>query len=57
MQGEVEDHVNSKQKELKSFKENLASFWDNLVLECQNGPLFDKVLFEKCMDFVIALSW
>ncbi|CAL9060644.1 unnamed protein product, partial [Musa banksii] len=54
--GEVEDHVNSKQKELKSFKENLASFWDNLVLECQNGPLFDKVLFEKCMDFVIALS-
>lgn len=53
----MEDHVNSKQKELKSFKENLASFWDNLVLECQNGPLFDKVLFEKCMDFVIALSW
>ncbi|URE14703.1 STAG domain [Musa troglodytarum] len=54
--GEVEDHFNSKQKELKSFKENLASFWDNLVLECQNGPLFDKVLFEKCMDYVIALS-
>lgn len=53
----MEDHFNSKQKELKSFKENLASFWDNLVLECQNGPLFDKVLFEKCMDFVIALSW
>ncbi|XP_008812653.1 sister-chromatid cohesion protein 3 [Phoenix dactylifera] len=54
--GEVEDYYNSKQKDLKNFKENLASFWDNLVLECQNGPLFDKVLFEKCMDYVIALS-
>ncbi|WOL18859.1 sister-chromatid cohesion protein 3 [Canna indica] len=54
--GEVEDYFNSKQKELKNFKENLASFWDNLVLECQNGPLFDKVLFDKCMDYVIALS-
>lgn len=54
--GEVEDYYNSKQKDLKNFKENLASFWDNLVLECQNGPLFDKVLLEKCMDYVIALS-
>lgn len=33
------------------------SFWDNLVSECQNGPLFDQVLFDKCMDYVIALSW
>lgn len=54
--GEVDDNYNSKQKELKNFKENLALFWENLVLECQNGPLFDKVLFEKCMDYVIALS-
>lgn len=53
----MEDNFNSKQKELKIFKENLTSFWDNLVLECQNGPLFDKVLFEKIMDYVIALSW
>ncbi|XP_042433098.1 sister-chromatid cohesion protein 3-like [Zingiber officinale] len=54
--GEIEDNFNSKQKELKNFKENLASFWDNLVIECQNGPLFDKFLFEKCMDYAIALS-
>ncbi|XP_010914380.1 sister-chromatid cohesion protein 3 isoform X2 [Elaeis guineensis] len=54
--GKVEDYYNSKQKDLKNFKENLASFWDNLVLECQNGPLFDEVLFEKCMDYVTALS-
>ncbi|OVA11427.1 STAG [Macleaya cordata] len=54
--GEVEDYHSSKRKEFKNFKENLASFWDNLVIECQNGPLFDKVLFEKCMDYVIALS-
>lgn len=33
------------------------SFWDNLVSECQNGPLFDQVLFDKCIDYVIALSW
>ncbi|KAI0518714.1 hypothetical protein KFK09_006150 [Dendrobium nobile] len=54
--GEVEDLYTSKRKELKNFKENLASFWDTLVLECQNGPLFDNILFEKCMDYVIALS-
>nr|CAD1829659.1 unnamed protein product [Ananas comosus var. bracteatus] len=54
--GEVEDYYGAKQKELKNFKENLASFWNSLVLECQNGPLFDKVLFEKCADYVIALS-
>lgn len=56
-QGEVEDYHGSKKKELKNFKENLVAFWDNLVTECQNGPLFDKFLFEKCMDYVIALSW
>ncbi|KAK1277265.1 hypothetical protein QJS04_geneDACA003332 [Acorus gramineus] len=54
--GDVEDLYSSKRREIKSFKENLVSFWDNLILECQNGPLFDKVLFEKCMDYVIALS-
>lgn len=54
--GEVEDCYNSKRKELKNFKENLISFWDNLVTESQNGPLFDENLFEKCMDYVIALS-
>ncbi|KAJ0975649.1 hypothetical protein J5N97_017614 [Dioscorea zingiberensis] len=54
--GEIEDHYNSKNRELKTFKENLALFWDTLVLECQNEPLFDKILFEKCMDYVIALS-
>jgi cohesin complex subunit SA-1/2 len=53
----VEDYYSSKQKELKNFKENLGAFWDALVLECQEGPLFDKALFDKCMDYVIALSW
>ncbi|XP_010545064.1 PREDICTED: sister-chromatid cohesion protein 3 [Tarenaya hassleriana] len=54
--GEVEDYQSSRKKEFKNFKENLVSFWNNLVLECQNGPLFDKVLFDKCMDYIIALS-
>ncbi|XWS76479.1 hypothetical protein CRYUN_Cryun01aG0179800 [Craigia yunnanensis] len=56
LQGEVEDYRSSKKKEFKNFKENLVSFWDNLVVECQNGPLFDKDLFDKCMDYIIALS-
>ncbi|XP_078178938.1 sister-chromatid cohesion protein 3-like [Carex rostrata] len=54
--GVAEDYYNSKQKELKNFKENLGAFWEALVLECQEGPLFDKALFERCMDYVIALS-
>ncbi|KAJ4727572.1 sister-chromatid cohesion protein 3 [Melia azedarach] len=54
--GEVEDYQSSKRKEFKNFKDNLVSFWDNLVVECQNGPLFDKILFDKCMDYIIALS-
>ncbi|EEF41668.1 sister-chromatid cohesion protein 3 isoform X2 [Ricinus communis] len=54
--GEVEDYQSSKRKDVKNFKDNLVSFWDNLVVECQNGPLFDKVLFDKCMDYIIALS-
>ncbi|KAE9585307.1 hypothetical protein Lalb_Chr25g0287581 [Lupinus albus] len=55
IRGEVEDYHNSK-KEFKNFKENLESFWHNLVCECQHGPLFDQVLFDKCMDYIIALS-
>lgn len=54
--GEVEDYQSSKKKEFKNFKENLVSFWSNLVSECQNGPLFDQVLYDKCMDYIIALS-
>uniref|UniRef100_A0A1J3CPT7 Sister-chromatid cohesion protein 3 n=1 Tax=Noccaea caerulescens TaxID=107243 RepID=A0A1J3CPT7_NOCCA len=54
--GEIEDYQSSKKKELKNFKENLVSFWNNLISECQNGPLFDKLLFDKCMDYIIALS-
>ncbi|KAI3425528.1 SCD domain-containing protein [Psidium guajava] len=55
-QGEVEDYQNSKRKEFKNFQDNLLTFWNNLVIECQNGPLFDQVLFDKCMDYIIALS-
>ncbi|PHT68476.1 Sister-chromatid cohesion protein 3 [Capsicum chinense] len=54
--GEVEDYQTSKKKDFKNFKDNLIYFWDTLVAECENGPLFDKVLFDKCMDYVIALS-
>lgn len=54
--GQVEDYQSSKKKEFQNFKDNLVSFWDYLVVECQNGPLFDQVLFDKCMDYVIALS-
>lgn len=54
--GEVEDYQSSKKKDFKNFKDNLVYFWDTLVAECENGPLFDKVLFDKCMDYVIALS-
>lgn len=56
-QGEVEDYQSSKRKEFKNFKDNLESFWDHLVHECQHGPLFDQVLFDKCVDYIIALSW
>lgn len=28
-----------------------------MVSECQNGPLFDQSLFDKCLDYIIALSW
>ncbi|XP_065861246.1 sister-chromatid cohesion protein 3 [Euphorbia lathyris] len=55
-QGEVEDYQHSKKKDFKNFKYNLVLFWDTLVVECQNGPLFDKVLLDKCMDYTIALS-
>ncbi|CAL1403339.1 unnamed protein product [Linum trigynum] len=54
--GEVEDHQSLKRKDFRNFRDNLVLFWDNLVVECQNGPLFDKVLFDKCMDYIIALS-
>ncbi|CAM0874072.1 unnamed protein product [Alopecurus aequalis] len=54
--GLVDDNYNSKRKDLKNFKENIVSFWDSLVLECQNGPLFDDILFQKMKDYVVALS-
>ncbi|TVU49759.1 hypothetical protein EJB05_01095, partial [Eragrostis curvula] len=57
-EGLVEDNFNSKQKDdlNEDFKENLVSFWDHLVLECQNGPLFDNILFRKITDYVVALA-
>ncbi|KAG6417862.1 hypothetical protein SASPL_120059 [Salvia splendens] len=53
--GEIEDYQSSK-RGFKNFKENLVYFWDNLVSECQNGPLFDQSLFDRCLDYIIALS-
>ncbi|KAH7366553.1 hypothetical protein KP509_18G084600 [Ceratopteris richardii] len=55
-EGFLEDYLSSKQKDLRGFKENLGIFWNILILECQNGPLFDGLLLDKCMDYVIALS-
>lgn len=55
-EGPLDDYIGSKEKDLRSFKDNLLTFWDSLVLECQNGPLFDRIFMEKCMDYVIALS-
>uniref|UniRef100_A0A2N9GLG3 Uncharacterized protein n=1 Tax=Fagus sylvatica TaxID=28930 RepID=A0A2N9GLG3_FAGSY len=52
----VEDYQNSEGKKFKNFKDNLESFWDNLVRECQHGPLFDQVLFKECMAYIIPLS-
>ena len=37
----AEDYPGSKQKDLKNFKENLLVFLDSLILECQDGPVFD----------------
>ncbi|XP_057782454.1 sister-chromatid cohesion protein 3-like isoform X2 [Salvia miltiorrhiza] len=53
--GEVEDYQSSK-RGFKHLKDNLVYFWDNLVSECQNGPLFDQSLFDRCLDYIIALS-
>ncbi|TVU49773.1 hypothetical protein EJB05_01109 [Eragrostis curvula] len=57
-EGLVEHNFNSKKKDglSEDFKENLVSFWDTLVLECQNGPLFDNILFRKITDYVVALA-
>lgn len=56
--GHIDDHLTLKKKQFKNFKENLLSFWDSLVIECQNGALFHEKnnLFDKCMDYIIALS-
>ncbi|KAM3312666.1 hypothetical protein ACQJBY_032482 [Aegilops geniculata] len=54
--GLVDDNYSSKRKDLKNFKENLVTFWDSLVLECQNGPLFDDNLFTTIKDYVVAIS-
>ncbi|XP_075489821.1 sister-chromatid cohesion protein 3-like [Primulina tabacum] len=53
--GEIEDYQSSK-RDFKNFKDNLVYFWDNVVSECQNGPLFDQSLFDKCLDYIIAMS-
>ncbi|BBN04041.1 cohesin complex subunit SA-1/2 [Marchantia polymorpha subsp. ruderalis] len=52
----LEDYLGSKQRDFRNFKDNLVTFWDSLVRECQDGALFDQKLMEKSMDYVIALS-
>lgn len=52
----MEDYLGAK-KDGRTFKDNLLSFWDILVCESQESALFDQQLMEKCMDYVIALSW
>ncbi|KAL4558817.1 hypothetical protein LXL04_037019 [Taraxacum kok-saghyz] len=51
-QGRVEDYQNSKKKEFRSFKENLVSFWDNLVSECQNGPFTPPRVYRHVASMV-----
>ena len=51
--GNIEDYLGSKQKDLKNFKENLLVFLDSLILECQDGPLFDQVFMEKFLFHVL----
>ena len=46
--GNIEDYLGSKQKDLKNFKENLLLFLDSLIFMCQDGPLFDQVFL--CAD-------
>ncbi|XP_051141640.1 sister-chromatid cohesion protein 3 [Andrographis paniculata] len=53
--GEVEDYQSAK-RGFKHLKDNLVHFLDSLVSECQSGPLFDQSLFDKCLDYIIALS-
>ncbi|CAM6081880.1 unnamed protein product [Calypogeia fissa] len=52
----LEDYLASKQREVRNFQSNLLTFWDSVIRECQDGPLFDQRLMEKIMDYVIALS-
>lgn len=57
LQGHVETYLFSKDKKLKHFRQSLLDYWDLLVLECQSNILFDEKLFDKCIGFVIAISW
>ncbi|KAL3677583.1 hypothetical protein R1sor_027531 [Riccia sorocarpa] len=52
----LEDYLGSKHRDFRNFKDNLVTFWDSLVRECQDGALFDQKLMDKTMDYVIALS-
>ena len=52
--GNIEDYLRSKQKDLKNFKENLLVFLDSLIFECHDRPLFDQVFMEKCIDYLIS---
>jgi cohesin complex subunit SA-1/2 len=53
----VENLLFSKDKKLKHFRQNLLDFWDLLILECQSNILFDEKLFDKCIGYIIAISW
>ncbi|KAL2636383.1 hypothetical protein R1flu_007862 [Riccia fluitans] len=52
----LEDYLGSKHRDFRNFKDNLVTFWDSLVRECQDGALFDQKLMDKSMDYIIALS-
>lgn len=54
--GNLDDSIGSKKGDVRTFKGNLETFWDALVLECQDVALFDQYLMDKVMDFVIAIS-
>uniref|UniRef100_M1A3F4 Stromal antigen n=1 Tax=Solanum tuberosum TaxID=4113 RepID=M1A3F4_SOLTU len=52
--GKVEDYQTSK-KDFKNFKDNLVYFWDTLVAECENGPLFEPDSAPVIPYFVLSL--
>ncbi|GJP51003.1 hypothetical protein CLOM_g10154 [Closterium sp. NIES-68] len=58
-EGEVEDMLGSAwphAKSVRSYKANLETFWHSLLVEAQDGLLFDGIFMEKCINYVTLLA-